>query len=759
MSIFKTRYKTTVATTVSRGIPDNMIPDAVKIGALKGILSGEQLVENILEEINASIGIKAERMYRYAKASYVHGLPSSSIHFSNAGEAAVREVLTALEGQPVTIKYSKYGPLNSLHYGWMAIIEQYGYNPQTNELTVLSAIKKYPVYLADMVVNVAEATVVELENGSLDQWGTAPSAGYTPKTPMFSGGSELSKPIRSTPYAVDLSASVDYLRVDYVWNKDYIHEESLKIPITGLDVNKNYFQAKYVVGGITKYWRYQDDLGTHPTLDALFSTTQDSLGKFFPFVYFRHKKKSVAKDPNSVEYKSSTKLMKYLGMNYGDLAESINQNPDIDDVEQALFMMGVPADTTNEVEQRYLFDFFNRAYVESGGMVRSSSVKIAGLFSATSTTGRGAETSIVIEDARSKMTLGMTGLYRHKKVGVIAPVGRHSSECVVQKVTNTAIAYVDGFDTVGSPYTWESKVPCHYYRKQLTAGIYEELQVYDLNMSYRVWKDYETTSDEDKKILLVPVDHSITENYSASDREELYARSFHYVFNSRVVTKIKWYQGAFFKFVLIVVAVAITIVTWGTDGGYTLGAALAAGDYLYIAMTVLAFIVKSAIEAAVIKLFVKLAGVEAVLVVAIILAMYGIYSSFDTAPAAGTATTSSAVKGAPWSNQLLKISSGLIKEVGSYYTEALQGLQDEYTDFLGQAKKQDEALQTAANLLKDTSILSPFVIFGESPDDFFNRTCHAGNIGIVAIDAIHNYVDIALTLPKLDTTVGDTFSV
>ena len=747
MSIFKTRYKTTVATTVSRGIPDAMVPDSVQIGTLRGIFAGEQLVENILEEVTSSIGVKAERMYRYAKASYVHGLPSSSIHFSNAGEAAVQEVLTALEGQPVTIKYSKYGPLNSLHYGWMALIAQYGYNPQTNELTVLSAIKKYPVYLADMVVNVAEATVVELENGSLDQWGTAPSAGYTPKTPMFSGGSGLSKPIRSTPYAVDLSAQVDYLRVDYVWDKDYIHEESLKIPITGLDVNKNYFQAKYVVGGITKYWRYQDDLGTHPTLDALFSTTQDSLGKFFPFVYFRHKKKSVAKDPNSVEYKSSTKLMKYLGMNYGDLADSINQNPDIDDVEQALFMMGVPADTTNEVEQRYLFDFFNRAYVESGGMVRSSSVKIASLFSATSTTGRGAETSIVIEDARSKMTLGMTGLYRHLKAGVVAPVGRHSSERVVQKVTNTAIAYVDEFDTVGSPYTWKSKVPCHYYRKQLTAGIYEELQVYELNMSYRVWKDYETTSDEDKKILLVPVDHSITENYSASDREELYARSFHYVFNSRVVTKIKWYQGAFFRFVMIVVAVVITIL--GDYSGSALSAALLLEEFGLAALILLEGIMTMAVVNVVMKLFVKLVGAEFALVLAAAVALYAGYQAFD----AGS------VAGAPWASDLLNLASGLMKEAGSFYTEALQGLQDEYTDFLGQAKEQDEALQTAANLLKDTSILSPFVIFGESPDDFFNRTCHAGNIGIVAIDAIHNYVDIALTLPKLDTTVGDTFSV
>lgn len=747
MSIFKTRYKTTVATTVSRGIPDTMLPNAVKTGVFRGIFNGGQLVEHILEEVVSSIGVKAERMYRYAETDYVHGLPSSSIHFSNAGQAAVQAVLTTLEGQSVTIKYSKYGPLNSLHFGWMAIVERYGYNAQTNELTVLSAAKGRPVYLADMVVMVAEATVAELENGSLDQWGISPRSGYTPKLGLFSGGPEAQAMLRSTPYAIDLAASVDYLRVSYVWRDGYIHEESLNIPITGLDVNKNYFQAKYVVGGITKYWRYQDDLGTHPTLDALFATSQDSLGKFFPFVYFRHKKKSVAKDPNSVEYKSSTKLMKYLGMDYGDLAESINQNPDIDDVEQALFMMAVPADTTNELEQGYLFDFFNRAYLESGGMVRSSSVKIASIASAMSTTGRGAETSIVIEDARSKMTLGMTGLYKQNKVGVVAPVGKHTSARIVQNVTNTSIAYADEFDTIGSPYTWVSKVPCHYYRKQVSTNIYEELQVYELNMSYRVWGDYETTSDDDGKILLVPIDHSITENYSAADREELYARSFHYVFNSRVVTKIKWYQGAFFRFVLIVVAVVITIL--GDYSGSALNAALLLEEYGLAALIILEGLATMAVVNVVMKLFVKLVGAEFALVFAAAVALYAGYQVFDTG----------SVAGAPWASDLLNLASGLVKEVGSFYTAEIQGLQEEYTNFLSDAKEQDAALQTAANLLKGDSLLSPFVIFGESCDDFYNRTVHAGNIGTVAFDAIHNYVDIALTLPKLDTTVGDTFSV
>ena len=747
MGLFSAKYKTSVATTVTRGIPDNMIPDSVQVGTLRGIFQGEQLVENILEEITSSIGVKAERMYSYAKNSYVHGLPSSSIHFSNAGEAVAQEVLTALEGQPVSISYYKYGPLNSLHYGWMALIANYGYNPQTNELTVLSAVKKTPVYLSDMVVMVAEATLAELENGSLDQWGTSPRSGFIPRIGVFSGGYIAPTGLVSTPYAIDLSATTDYLRVSYVWNNQYIHEESIKIPITGLDVNQNYFQVKYSVGGVTKYWRYQDGSGTYPTLDALFDTSQDSLGKFFPFVYFRHKKKSVAKDVNSTEYKSSTKLMKYLGMDYGELASSINENPDIDDVEQAIFTMAVPADSTNEIELEYLYDFFSKAYAESGGMARSSSVQIAQLLTPMFNVGRGAETSIVIEDARSKMTLGMTGLYKRKRVGVVAAVGKHTGERAEHVVTNTSISYQDEFDTVGTPYTWESKVPCHYYRKQISDHIYEEIQVYELNMSYRVWEDYETTSDGNSKILLVPLDHSITKNYPAADRETLYARSFHYVFNSRVVTKISWYQQAWFRFVLIVVAVVITIL--GDYTGSALNAALMLEEYGLAALILLEGIATMVVVNVVMKLFVKLVGAEFAMVLAVVVAVYAGFQAFD----AGS------VAGAPWASDLLQLASGLMKESGNFYTEALQGLQEEVSIFTKEMREKEQLLETANKLLQNTSLLSPFVIFGESPNDLYNRTVHSGNVGIVAIDAIHEYVGIALMLPKLDTTVGDTFSV
>jgi hypothetical protein len=45
------------------------------------------------------------------------------------------------------------------------------------------------------------------------------------------------------------------------------------------------------------------------------------------------------------------------------------------------------------------------------------------------------------------------------------------------------------------------------------------------------------------------------------------------------------------------------------------------------------------------------------------------------------------------------------------------------------------------------------VIFGEAPEEYFNRTVHSGNVGILGIKAISDYVDNALKLPELHETI------
>jgi hypothetical protein len=141
------------------------------------------------------------------------------------------------------------------------------------------------------------------------------------------------------------------------------------------------------------------------------------------------------------------------------------------------------------------------------------------------------------------------------------------------------------------------------------------------------------------------------------------------------------------------------------------------------------------------KLFVKVFGVELATLIAIVAIVYGGYELFQNG-----------VKGAPFAGDMLMLSTGLSKAI----------MEVKFSDLLDEAKmlqtyeeEKSKELETADELLGKESRLDPFVIFGEKPDDYFNRTVHYGNIGTLGITAISSYVDVALTLPKIQDTLGE----
>ena len=285
----------------------------------------------------------------------------------------------------------------------------------------------------------------------------------------------------------------------------------------------------------------------------------------------------------------------------------------------------------------------------------------------------------------------------------------------------------------------------HYYRRQITENIYDEIQVVDLETQFHIVPGYATLGDDNDKILLIPLDYSITENYSLPDREILYSRSMHYIFNSLVVVKAKWYETGLFKAIILVVAVVITIYTWGADGGSAIAAALAAGSYGLALQLIFITVLEALLFKAAFSLFVKAVGIEAAMVIALLLVAYGMYEVFEVG----------SLSGAPFAKDLLTLSTGLSGGIKSQLAAEMQNLQNEYLEFQDYTKAQLELLETSKNLLEQKHFLSPFVIFGESPEAFYNRTVHSGNIGVVAIGAISSFVDAKLVLPTLDQTIGN----
>jgi len=712
------------------------------------LLKDGELIDYVLEEMLNNLGTKVERMYDYAKSGrYTFGLPSGSFTNGAAGTSEVETVLSALEGSAVLIDYVHYGVPNNLHLGWMHL-QSIGYSQETNQIGSLTTSKGTPVYLVDMQIVVPSAIINLVEKQSIDQWGTAARSGYTPDRATSTPASrELIIP---SPVVVSSSATEEYLLVSYVWMEGGTkHYDTFTIPVETYD-NDKYFHAKYSIGGATKYWMYKAGTGTYPTLDALFDGAAGPNGTFFPFTYFRHNKYSEISNTTTDAYKTSKKLVKYLGMNYDDIAEAINASPDIAAVEQAVLMLAVPAVSTNQLDQRYLWSFFNSMYLaqDAENQFRSPeqhslsvALEVTDSWDAIQSAYRVQANikSVVIQDSRFKMALEHSGIYKRRVAGTIGAVGTYSS---AYDVYSEEVTLIDSFGTE-VPMTFPVKQ--YKYRKQISTGFYDEVMLIDLRTVFRVDGTYSVTAGETSSILIVPLDHSITSSWSIRDREIIYARSLHLVFNSKVVTKLKWYQEELFQLVMLVVAVVVTVWSLGSTSS-TLVGLLAAGSYTAAALLIVQVLLEYAIYAYAFKLFVKAVGIEAAFVVAIIAAAYGIYNEGGS---------SGAVAGAPTAAQLIQLSSGLISGINAELKADTEDLLRDSKEFQKTKAEQIKLLETAQELLDGNHRLDPLVIFGESPQDFYNRTVHSGNIGVVGIDAISSYVDAALTLPKLQDTLGE----
>lgn len=719
MGWFSSEYVTTVGTVVSRVIEDDMIPGAVKTGSIKSLFREGNLPDYVMEELVSSLGVRAERMYKYGGEKYDYGLPSGEVYSSTQGREQVEAVIEAAEGQQVLLDYSYFGPRNALHIGWMKLVSQHGYDTATNKLENLSAQKGAPVYLTNMVVEFPSSLEGTIEQSVLEQWGPSPKAGYNPfneisedgLTNMYTG--QTAGP---TPAATELQVKVSYAWVSPGASRWFaiVNTGSFVISLSDYSSESDYFQARYTVNNRPKYFLYEFGSGGQPTLDAVFTSSPSVNGSYFPFTYFRYGKQSMNANKNSSGYKTSKRMVKYLGMDYDLLADTINENPDIADVEQAMMIFAVPPLSSNPIECRYLFEYFDAMHFALGAAI--SEEEEGDGFTGLSFFGRNrSKNSTIIQDSLFKMALGNDGISKRMVAGSIGSVGTYTS------------AFENDY---------------HIYRNQVATGLYEEIRVLDLKMTYYVYGNYTTTGDDTGPILLVPIDKTISGQFSIAERETLYARSLHFVFNSRVVTKVKWYQTGIFKVLLIIIAIVITIYTYGADGGSAIATALGLSGAAGLIATIVVNLVLGQVLAAGFTLFVKLVGPEVAAAFAVLAVIYGGYQIIQ----AGS------VAGAPWAPALLQISSGIQSAVIKAKFQDLLEQADELKLFI---EEQTKSLETSQELLENSKILDPFVVFGEAPQDFYNRTVHSGNIGLLGINAISSYVDIALTLPKLNDTVGE----
>ena len=233
-------------------------------------------------------------------------------------------------------------------------------------------------------------------------------------------------------------------------------------------------------------------------------------------------------------------------------------------------------------------------------------------------------------------------------------------------------------------------------------------------------------------------------------RNNLYYDSLRMVINSYDKQKIKWYQSGFFKLILVVVAIIISIYTGGM-GGFIAGLSTAAsgGVIAVIAYLLPGILIGIAINYG-LKFVAKLTGAEIAMILGAIVYVIGISNIYKG---------SFNIFGSklPTSQLLLQAGSAIINSANTFIATEIDEVMKDMEAFESEAEKKWDILEEAEKLL-DTDLninpvklltqVQPVNIVSESPDAFYKRTIHTPNIGVLTLDVIENYVNVMLKLPE-----------
>jgi hypothetical protein len=727
MSFFGGSTETYIGTSIVRVIQDSQIPSALKSGSLKALIRNQDIGDNVMDELINSVASKGRRYYVYGKDKYIHGLPTGYPVTAIMGASDIENIIqTEIEMADVVMAYSFFGVLNYFHLAYKRTALDYGYNAGTQELTVLSGMHGFPVILTSISLKMSTSMLNTMSTDSLKN---------------LEGHANIT---------IDEGATTVGVIINFGWNEiidnpfpipDTIipHTDTITVTndlsIVGFDPAADYFHAQYVIGGVTKYFEYKKGSGTYTVLDSLFDSPSDTPGTYFPFMHIRRAGVPITTDMEGDEYLSMSTLSKRLGIDLKSLSDNINSNPDIGDVMGAVFMLGIPPTSTDPIDIKYLYEYFDNMFLGLGGTVTSDSatdIMDALLYESI------IPNAIVIQDAVFKMSVSTSGLYRRIVTGTIGTVGTYTSAFGTKSIENLAYT-VDGL----FPHSRYKEVPYMLYRKQVTSTQYEEIQVLDIRSQYKVLGEYYTTGDTDANtnIVLVPLDLAVVSQFSLLDRERLYTRSMHIVFNSMVIVKVEWYQQPWFQFVMIVVAVYITIHTFGN--GIPIADALLAlvsFDLSFSGFVILLMdIVGVVFDTYAFKLFVKELGIENTMIAVFAAIITGTYKviAADTMKAGWAAA-----------EEMLSLVNSLMKAINSVQIDLMKDSQDALHSLYEESAKAFDLLTAITKKLDESNILSPFMLLGETSEEYFQRTVHTGNIGTLCYEMVSKYAKTMLTLPE-----------
>lgn len=652
-------------------------PNILQQSIRTSILGNRPIVDDMLANVMRGLGAQADSYYRYGRDKYYFGLPQGSIEAAPASASTVGLVLADIEGGDVKVEYCVASIADATYFAHPFLQSNRGWD-----------------YSTDIVSN----------------------------PPFGSGGDTVY-------YSKARFLSSTKIIITYIYGAGNTYEEQITVPAVSL--NDIYYHSSYLTGDFTgarKYWTYNASLGTYPTLNI--NTKPDS--PYYPVVPLRRNKEDWTVDDGSERYKTSKRLLGRFNIEIDELGTGINGNPDINDVDHAYVILGVHLQSKVPQTQDYLYRYFKHLeglseYTEDD-YIRWTARDPAYQDSVIPKMNK-----VTVKEEDYHIEVGYLYINSEMKNGVLGKTGFVNTETIVKPKISRGY------------YSFETSE--FIIRKQLTATTYEEVTIVGLKHVNYIYGNYTVDTNladslvEEEDDFILPLHNEVAKSISVFKRTDLMYDALRIVFNSIIIRKLKWYETGFFQLVLIVVAIVLTVVSYGALSeslavamGFTAGTASAA---------IVGFLAYAAVNIAIqygFQFLIDVLGVNIAFVIAIVAAVYGVVGQ---------------INGAPFADAALQVQSGFTNGLSNKFDSEMKDLlsdwevlQKEMEDAWLELREMEAELNTDGLidpmiLLNNTSgLASP----NESPEDYYNTRIHSGNIGVNAFKAIEHFVPINLTL-------------
>lgn len=798
MGLFSSKKKTYVSSvTYPMGEDDEDRTDFLQYTVLNATLQGRPVGESITQGYLRGQGMSLRNAFRYARDEYAGGVPYSATRFF---ESPDRTALTAVL-QPrhpgSTIQYLTT-VVGTADYEWFAeqyLTREFGYDRTLKEFVSppkgvdADAAVAYDMEKSGLIrillMNADGATqVIEFRPTGYTPFATFVHCCYQAVRTFIQDDSTTTRP--AEPNEVD-SVSVQLTIVDLVGERQ---ERTVR---TEIDVEAGVatVRVKKTVRVISRpqYFLYQLGLGTYPTLDA-WRQDEDLVAPFYPAIPIRIDNQDWASDAKREQplYKTGKKLLKKVGVDLDKVADDVNANKDIGEIDFCFVTFGVALNTKSQEGKRYVFRFLD--------MLRNLGTT-AGSGSTGGTPGSGGTTTETQQTATkaewtawaSAFTAGQTTeapkvntleVYARKnrnqnhdiklqwdyidtqlKSGQVFPGAKPGDVDISMSGTRTE------FNFRVEMVIDSSKL---YARRQIDEDTYVELEVSGLVHENFVYAGksvsvtaYEAFHDRDEEGFILPLSQEIVRQTPLVELTNLSYQCTHLVFNCYRVVKQKWYQTGLFKILLVVIAVVLMIffppagiTMMASYIGAAIGVSLLIAKLIAIGITMLASMLLSRLLTPV---FIKVFGEQwgAILaVIATALIMGGVSSSLSgTGFINGLSSTASGLTSLTAAN-LINGSMALLNAYGISTQAKLMALQKEMAGLQTEFDAQMEEIErlTKANLDTNMDLID---IEGftqatrlqfEASDVFLGRTLMTGgDIAEITNGLITDFAEFGLRLP------------